>query len=83
MTSPDHTRASDRVAEASESIDAEIIVLIQGDEPLITPEMVEMSYQPLLKDDTIFCTNLTRRIDTGPRWLRPVYVSGAYTHDPQ
>jgi 3-deoxy-manno-octulosonate cytidylyltransferase (CMP-KDO synthetase) len=71
MTSPDHTRASDRVAEAAESIDADIIVLIQGDEPLITPEMVEMSYQPLLKDDTIFCTNLTRRIDTEEEFRDP------------
>jgi 3-deoxy-manno-octulosonate cytidylyltransferase (CMP-KDO synthetase) len=64
MTSPDHTRASDRVAEAAEQLDADIVVLIQGDEPLITPEMVELSYQPLLEDKTIFCTNLVRRIDT-------------------
>lgn len=64
MTSPKHTRASDRVAEAAEKIDSDIVILIQGDEPLITPEMVEKSYQPLLTNETIFCTNLTRRIDT-------------------
>jgi 3-deoxy-manno-octulosonate cytidylyltransferase (CMP-KDO synthetase) len=64
MTSSAHTRASDRVAEAAEQLDADIVVMIQGDEPLITPQMVELSYQPLLKDDTIFCTNLVRRIDT-------------------
>lgn len=64
MTSPDHQRASDRVAEAAEQLDADIIVMIQGDEPLVTPEMVELSIQPLLADDTIFCTNLTKRIGT-------------------
>ena len=64
MTSPDHQRASDRVAEAAKEVDADIIVMIQGDEPLITPEMVEISYQPLLQDDSLFCTNLVKRIET-------------------
>lgn len=81
MTSPDHTRASDRVAEAAESIDSDIIVLIQGDEPLITPGMVEMSYQPLLKDDTIFCTNLTRRIDTEEEFRDPNTIKVTMDHD--
>lgn len=64
MTSPDHQRASDRVAEASEQLDSDIIVMIQGDEPLVTPEMVELSVQPLLEDPSIFCTNLTKQITT-------------------
>lgn len=64
MTSPAHQRASDRVAEAAEGLDADVIVMIQGDEPLVTPEMVELSYQPLLHDDGIFCTNLVKRIET-------------------
>ena len=64
MTSPAHQRASDRVAEAAEQLDADIVVMIQGDEPLVTPEMVELSFQPLLQDDSIFCTNLTKRIGT-------------------
>ena len=64
MTSPTHQRASDRVAEAAEQLDADIVVMIQGDEPLVTPEMVDLSFQPLLNDDSIFCTNLTKRIGT-------------------
>lgn len=64
MTSPSHQRASDRVAEAAQELDVDIVVMIQGDEPLITPGMVELSYQPLLNDDSIFCTNLTARILT-------------------
>lgn len=64
MTSPAHTRASDRVAEAAESLDVDIVVMVQGDEPLVTPEMVEVSFQPLLKDQSIFCTNLAKRIES-------------------
>ena len=64
MTSVEHLRASDRVAEAADNLDSDIIVMIQGDEPLVTPDMVSSSVQPLLKDPTIFCTNLTKQIDT-------------------
>ena len=64
MTAPTHERASDRVAEAAEGLDADIFVMIQGDEPLVTPEMIDLSVQPLLKDPTIFCTNLVKRIGT-------------------
>lgn len=35
MTRPDHPSGSDRVAEAAQNIDAEIIVNVQGDEPFI------------------------------------------------
>jgi 3-deoxy-manno-octulosonate cytidylyltransferase (CMP-KDO synthetase) len=69
MTSVSHQRASDRVAEAAESIDADIFVMIQGDEPLVTPEMIELSFQPLLQDDTIFCTNLVARIKSEEEYL--------------
>jgi 3-deoxy-manno-octulosonate cytidylyltransferase (CMP-KDO synthetase) len=39
MTSPAHKRATDRVAEAAEHFEADIVVMIQGDEPMITPAM--------------------------------------------
>ena len=71
MTSIKHTRASDRVAEACEALDVDIVVMIQGDEPLITPEMVDMSFQPLLEDKTLFCTNLVKRIETEEEYRDP------------
>ncbi len=37
MTSAAHERATDRVAEAAEHFAADIVVMIQGDEPMITP----------------------------------------------
>jgi 3-deoxy-manno-octulosonate cytidylyltransferase (CMP-KDO synthetase) len=41
MTSPDHPSGTDRVAEAAERTDAEAVVNIQGDEPLIDPRVID------------------------------------------
>jgi len=62
MTSAAHERASDRVAEAAERIEADIIVMIQGDEPLIAPGMIIAAVAPMLEDSSIKCANLARRI---------------------
>ena len=64
MTSSEHQRASDRVAEAANHFSADIVVMVQGDEPMITPEMVSASIHPFLEDSTVVCTNLTTRIKT-------------------
>jgi 3-deoxy-manno-octulosonate cytidylyltransferase (CMP-KDO synthetase) len=62
MTSSAHERASDRVAEAAERIEADIVVMIQGDEPMITPEMITAACAPMLQDPAVSCVNLVRRI---------------------
>lgn len=41
MTRPDHPSGTDRVAEAAERLDADIIVNLQGDEPLINPDSLD------------------------------------------
>ena len=70
MTSDKHKRASDRVAEALHKIENEtgdnidIIVLLQGDEPMIIPEMIEEAVQPFLEDEQIVVTNLMAPIKT-------------------
>lgn len=66
MTSSSHTRCTDRVAEAYRNIncDAEILVIIQGDEPLVYPDMIDLAITPLLGDKgrDIFCVNLAAKI---------------------
>jgi len=63
MTTDDVRRASDRVAQAAKKIEeADIIVNLQGDEPLVFPEMIEMAIQPLLDDPTLSCVNLAKRV---------------------
>lgn len=64
MTSDKHERASDRTAEAMLAIEKEmgqkidIAVMIQGDEPMIVPKMIELAVVPMLKDENILVVNL-------------------------
>ena len=62
MTSHLHTRCTDRIAEAAEKIDADIIINVQGDEPLLHPEMFEPLITPLLEEDKLVCTNMVSLI---------------------
>jgi len=62
MTSPDHERCTDRVREAAGKVKCDIAVIIQGDEPLFLPEIIDPLVDPLLKDETILCTNLISTI---------------------
>jgi 3-deoxy-manno-octulosonate cytidylyltransferase (CMP-KDO synthetase) len=70
MTSDAHERATDRVVEAAESVDAEAIVLIQGDEPMVTPAMIDAALAPVLEGQA-GCTNLIKRIDDEDDFLNP------------
>lgn len=72
MTSTRHQRASDRVAEAAKRFSADIIVMVQGDEPMIYPEMIEQSIAPFWKGDAeIACVNLTARITSQAEFEDP------------
>jgi len=71
MTSDRHERASDRIAEAITHIDADIVVMIQGDEPMVHPGMIDESVAPMLVDSSIPCVNLTAPIETEEEFLSP------------
>lgn len=68
MTDSRHERASDRCAEALESIERadnvrfEIVVMVQGDEPLVHPDMIDEAVAPMMVDPLILVTNLLGRI---------------------
>lgn len=52
MTSPDHQSGGDRIAEVAESLpEGSIIVNVQGDEPLISPQTINRAVRALLEDD--------------------------------
>lgn len=51
MTRPDHPSGTDRVAEAVHGVAADIVVNVQGDEPLIDPDTIDRLVQ-VMEDDT-------------------------------
>ena len=50
MTESHHKTGSDRLAEACQGVDCEIVVNIQADEPLVRPEHIDSIVLPLLED---------------------------------
>jgi len=70
MTSASHERATDRVAEAMQMIEKklgtkiDVIVMIQGDEPMIYPEMIDSAVLPMQNDPGIQVVNLMSQLDS-------------------
>ena len=70
MTSDRHERASDRCAEALGIIEKmnktkyDIVILVQGDEPMTHPEMIDEALAPMLSNSKIQITNLLGKINT-------------------
>jgi 3-deoxy-manno-octulosonate cytidylyltransferase (CMP-KDO synthetase) len=62
MTSPDHRSGTDRVAEAASTRAADVVVNIQGDEPLIDPEAIDALVQPFAVDRELEMTTLATPI---------------------
>ena len=56
MTSPDHVSGTDRVVEAAKITGGDIIVNVQGDEPLIDPELIDRVIENLVNDSEIVCS---------------------------
>lgn len=76
MTGDHHTRALDRVAEAVERLDEavaddDIVVCVQGDEPMLRPDMIDAVVSPILKNTSIPATVLSIHITEQSVWLNP------------
>ena len=48
-----HPSGTDRLAEVAETVEAEVYVNVQGDEPLVPPETIRACAQPLLDDPSV------------------------------
>jgi len=76
MTGSHHSRALDRVAEAMEKLDrtygdADVVVCVQGDEPMMRPNMIDTVLGPLAADAAVPCTVLAMHIAEESIWLNP------------
>jgi 3-deoxy-manno-octulosonate cytidylyltransferase (CMP-KDO synthetase) len=71
MTSPRHESGTDRLAEVVRSLDCDIVVNVQGDEPLIEPEMIDQTVAPLAADPATPMSTLRRRITNPEETANP------------
>lgn len=77
ITKNTHERASDRCAEALLKLEKEnkikydIIVMVQGDEPMTHPEMIDQALEPLLTDQKISVSNLMAEIKNDEEFNDP------------
>ena len=77
MTADTHERCSDRTAEAMLKVESEtgrkvdVVVMVQGDEPMVTPEMIEQAVGPMLKDSSVQVINLMARMRTAQEFEDP------------
>jgi 3-deoxy-manno-octulosonate cytidylyltransferase (CMP-KDO synthetase) len=63
MTRADHVSGTDRVAEAASASTAQIVVNIQGDEPMLDPAAIDAAVLGLLEHDEIPMGTLKKRIE--------------------
>jgi 3-deoxy-manno-octulosonate cytidylyltransferase (CMP-KDO synthetase) len=63
MTRSDHLSGTDRAAEVASAENAEIIVNIQGDEPLIDPAAIDAAILPMVHEPELVMATLKKRIE--------------------
>jgi 3-deoxy-manno-octulosonate cytidylyltransferase (CMP-KDO synthetase) len=74
MTRRSHRSGSDRLAEVAEQLACDIIVNVQGDEPLIEPAMIDEAVAPFADDPGLEISTLRRRIEDRADYLDPSVV---------
>jgi 3-deoxy-manno-octulosonate cytidylyltransferase (CMP-KDO synthetase) len=80
MTASTHERASDRAAEATLKIEQasgsriDVVMMIQGDEPMVLPEVLDAAIRPLLTESGIDVVNLITAIGTAEDFESPNVV---------
>jgi 3-deoxy-manno-octulosonate cytidylyltransferase (CMP-KDO synthetase) len=74
MTSDKHERCTDRIAEAAKDLDVDIVINIQGDEPMIVPDMIEQLIDIYDDNQTYPCANLISPITNKTEFEDPNIV---------
>jgi 3-deoxy-manno-octulosonate cytidylyltransferase (CMP-KDO synthetase) len=74
MTDAGHQTGSDRIAEVARTLACEILVNVQGDLPLIEPEMIAEVIAPLAADPSLTMATLRQRIAAAEEYVSPHVV---------
>ena len=62
MTSPNHPTGTDRLAEVAASLDCDLVVNVQGDEPLIEPESIDAAIEPFRANSGLLMSTICIRL---------------------
>ena len=62
MTRSNHETGTDRLAEVAAGLQADVIVNVQGDEPLIAPASIQIALEPLRSSPDVVMSTLRERI---------------------
>jgi 3-deoxy-manno-octulosonate cytidylyltransferase (CMP-KDO synthetase) len=78
-----HETGTDRLAEVAATLDCDIVVNVQGDEPLIDPGAIAEAVAPFTQDPSVLVTTLFRRITqpaelTNPNIVKVVVDRGGF-----
>lgn len=63
LTRGDHVSGTDRLAEVASGLDCDVVVNVQGDEPLIDPRSIDRLVAPFASEPSLSMATLYRRID--------------------
>jgi 3-deoxy-manno-octulosonate cytidylyltransferase (CMP-KDO synthetase) len=71
----------DRLAELVETLDCDLVVNVQGDEPLIEPEAIGRVLEPFRADPSVLMTTLYHRLDDSGERANPNVVKVVLDRD--
>ena len=74
MTRADHPTGTDRLAEVVADLETELVVNVQGDEPLIDPVMIEQAIGPLMADPATVMGTLMTPLASAEEFTNPNVV---------
>jgi 3-deoxy-manno-octulosonate cytidylyltransferase (CMP-KDO synthetase) len=74
LTRPTHRTGTDRIAEVAAELACDIVVNVQGDEPLIDPAMITAVVAPLRADTSLVMTTARRRLTDPDEFRNPHIV---------
>lgn len=74
LTGLHHPSGTDRVAEVAASLSCEIVVNIQGDEPLIEPPMIDEAVSPFFVESDLIMGTVCRLLEKEEEWQSPHVV---------
>jgi 3-deoxy-manno-octulosonate cytidylyltransferase (CMP-KDO synthetase) len=81
MTRASHASGTDRLAEVAEHLECELVVNVQGDEPLLPPQMIDEAVAPFATDRSLLMSTLRRRIESAADLANPNVVKVVVDRD--